>query len=599
MTLSRRLYRSTRPLVLASVAGATFCSLTFTVQAQQPSQLQQVHPSSGTTLTPAGSAPVLLPAPSPAGLRPSTKPLVTPSQPQLAPMPIIRSQQSANAAATEKHNSDRNEHVQLVQYEPGLLDRVRGAFRSAPTTSPVDPGMSYPKAPKNAPPQKPATAQRKPAGIPLVPPALDDAPPTIPPAGQPGLLPSTAGANPIHDMIPPAPSGSVPPAPVMIQAQSTNAAVVKSVLIPPEPTADARQQPNSPTVRNVAELKEFMQPQSKVVAVPPPPAASEPANLPQFNVNTPLTAQPKAIAPGEPTEQRKPEFKAPPPAPGVEIPMLAEATEKKSADPFADLFPGDSKTTTPAPMTAATPAPVAAPVAAPAVDSKTPYTGLTLENEPVTEPKKTVEVVPPPPLEVAARQTDAAPAMAPEIPKLNLEPTVPELSPPQLAPVEPQTPNFSLTEEPAKLPSVGAEMEMKIQPAPVKTASVPSVENEQKSKFERIAARVNQTGLKGFCPVVLRDERELVDSVEEFSMIYNGRKYEFSSEEALQKFAYEPLKYAPANACSDVIHLSLTGERKEGSLDQAVWYKGRLYLFSSVETMETFVAAPSSHASNE
>ena len=40
---------------------------------------------------------------------------------------------------------------------------------------------------------------------------------------------------------------------------------------------------------------------------------------------------------------------------------------------------------------------------------------------------------------------------------------------------------------------------------------------------------------------------------------------------------------------------ALTGEELEGSLDHAAWFQGRLYLFASAETMETFVSAPGQH----
>lgn len=119
--------------------------------------------------------------------------------------------------------------------------------------------------------------------------------------------------------------------------------------------------------------------------------------------------------------------------------------------------------------------------------------------------------------------------------------------------------------------------------------------NSTQSKMARIAAREG-TGLKGFCPVMLRDHRDLADALPEYSAIYHGKTFFFASEEALNTFLNNPQPYVPANAGNDVIHLALTGEELEGALDNAVWYKGRLYLFSSVETMETFVAAPSSHA---
>ncbi len=120
-------------------------------------------------------------------------------------------------------------------------------------------------------------------------------------------------------------------------------------------------------------------------------------------------------------------------------------------------------------------------------------------------------------------------------------------------------------------------------------------EETEEDKFARIRERRGQIGLKGFCPVMLRDHRELVDASPDFQIEYNGQTYYVSSEEALATFAADPAKYAPALGGSDVIHRDLTGEELPGSLDHAVWYRGRLYMFATAETMETFVAAPAAH----
>ena len=79
-------------------------------------------------------------------------------------------------------------------------------------------------------------------------------------------------------------------------------------------------------------------------------------------------------------------------------------------------------------------------------------------------------------------------------------------------------------------------------------------------------------------------------------MIFNSKTYYLSSSEAVSAFHADPAKYAPAARGCDVIQQAITGEELEGSLDYAVWYKGRLYLFTSAETMDTFVSSPSSHA---
>jgi len=532
MSLAHRFSRATRPLVYASMAGSFLSMSAITVLGQQPQ-----HQNPPATLTPAATTPILLPAPA----RVEEK-----RQVQQIPSVAVPNQ------------------FQLVQHEPSLMDRVRGTFRSASKTAPADPGMNYPKAPRTAPPPAPGVAGQ----------------PTAP-AAQPALLQPPVAANPIRDLVPPAPSGIVPPEPVLIPGQSTRSGVAAASMIPPEPVSNA----STPEVRNVSELKVFMQPQAPVAVVPPAPVGgSTPAVLPKLDFNAPVTEPLKTPAPGEPSDTQTAEVTPPPDVPGIPSSMNGTATASK--DPFADLFPGDQ------PKTAEKPA------AAPKVEELgSPYTGLTLESDPA--PKKSAEILPPPPLgtsDMELPKLEANPLNAntvvttPDVPKL------PAVNEPVKTATRTSEMELTLPGETPKL-TPAPKTEINIQPAP--SSLKPTPQAEQKSKFERIAARQGQTGLKGFCPVVLRDQRELVDSREEFHLIYNGHEYQFSSKEAMQKFGEEPLKYAPASGCSDVIHLALTGEHLEGSLDHAVWYKGRLYLFSGVETMETFVAAPSSHASAE
>lgn len=150
----------------------------------------------------------------------------------------------------------------------------------------------------------------------------------------------------------------------------------------------------------------------------------------------------------------------------------------------------------------------------------------------------------------------------------------------------PDPPGTLRAPDPIVAPSTARRIEIPAQPTP----------QETQEKLARIAARRGLDGLKGFCPVVLRDERNLVDARPEFSAVYNGRRYYFSSATAQALFEASPQRYAPAASGFDVVHLSLTGEEVRGSLDYAVWFRGRLYLFTSAETMETFVAAPSIHS---
>ncbi len=115
------------------------------------------------------------------------------------------------------------------------------------------------------------------------------------------------------------------------------------------------------------------------------------------------------------------------------------------------------------------------------------------------------------------------------------------------------------------------------------------------SRMQQIAAR-DGVGLKGYCPVALRDERTLKDGKAAYITFYHSKAYYFSSAESKATFDDQPDRYAPASHGNDVTLMALTGEVLEGSLDHAVWYKDRLYLFSTDENLKTFMAAPSAMA---
>ncbi len=621
MTLYRRLIRTTRPLMLASIAGTAVCSLSGSVVAQQ-----SMSPVSGATAS--GNAPGMLPVEAPLALQ---------------PIPVNSAQMMPIQKASEPSNHSKPIHAsrgeyQTVQYqsdvqqtEPGILSRVGRVFRGR-TSAPVDPGMDYPKASQYpSPPPAPGVTGVTPGQIPGI--------PSAPPAAmQPGLFHPSPSVNPIVDHVPPAPEGG------------TSLSQQTRIAPPPAPGVQL------PPLQNLPELKMIMQGEPKTVQAPPPPVQPSyqapvvsplvpPAPLSASNSMPTLEIKPQAlppvpgIAPGEPAggiQSQKPVASILPPAPEGMAPSASPsvppavtpsvtppaapsvaAAAPKSADPFADLFPADKST-------AAKPTEPA--VAAQEV--KKPYTGLTLDADVAILPAKVPDAMPaapaaaPPvatqtPAPVQVAMVDSPQVQLQNVPTLKLQPVAPpavtaakpadQLPIPEEAPKEMKVPTLELPSE-ESLPKLSMAPPVPDTPA-LKPNSIevpappseekPAQQSDPKSKFERIAARKNMTGLKGFCPVVLRDQRDLVDSKPDFEVVYNDYTYNFSSKEAMEKFEAEPAKYAPANSCGDVIHEALTGDALEGSLDYAVWFKGRLYLFSSVETMETFVAAPSSHATNE
>jgi YHS domain-containing protein len=118
-------------------------------------------------------------------------------------------------------------------------------------------------------------------------------------------------------------------------------------------------------------------------------------------------------------------------------------------------------------------------------------------------------------------------------------------------------------------------------------------EQDRRTHQQRlIQSRSGQAGFKGFCPVELRDRRELIDTNPQFTATFGLQTYTFSSAEAKAAFEADPSRYAPAAGGSDVVLLVNSGEEEQGMLDYALWYRDRLYLFRSRETMAMFNKDP-------
>ncbi len=112
----------------------------------------------------------------------------------------------------------------------------------------------------------------------------------------------------------------------------------------------------------------------------------------------------------------------------------------------------------------------------------------------------------------------------------------------------------------------------------------------------KLAERSGLGGFQGFCPVALRDRRELLDARPEFLSVYQGRTYEVASAEAKARFEADPEKYAPVNQGNDLVLVSRGETEVEGNLSYAVWFKDRLYLFRSTATLREFNAEPAKYA---
>lgn len=119
------------------------------------------------------------------------------------------------------------------------------------------------------------------------------------------------------------------------------------------------------------------------------------------------------------------------------------------------------------------------------------------------------------------------------------------------------------------------------------------------SAAEKPATVTAAKGFKGFCPVILKDERRLVEARAQFKSEYNGRWYSFSSQAAKESFDESPQRYVPAIGGNDVVRQAAGEKGIEGSLEHAAWYRGKLFLFSTAESRREFVDEPAKFTVNE
>lgn len=126
-------------------------------------------------------------------------------------------------------------------------------------------------------------------------------------------------------------------------------------------------------------------------------------------------------------------------------------------------------------------------------------------------------------------------------------------------------------------------------------AGLTNSEETYTEKMEKIRSRFGMKGLKGFCPVTLKDKRELRDAKPENHASFRGQKFHFATPEARDRFNENPAFYAPAAYGADVVALGRDHDVVEGTLDYAAWYKGKLYLFGNQANYETFVKSPAEY----
>lgn len=115
---------------------------------------------------------------------------------------------------------------------------------------------------------------------------------------------------------------------------------------------------------------------------------------------------------------------------------------------------------------------------------------------------------------------------------------------------------------------------------------------------QKLADRRHIQGIKGFCLVTLFESRLLIEGREEYAVEYRGTRYTFADQAAMSKFEREPERYTPAAGGLDIVSIHRGQDVLAGSLDYAVWYRDKLYMFSSEETLTLFRANPRLYVSD-
>lgn len=311
------------------------------------------------------------------------------------------------------------------------------------------------------------------------------------------------------------------------------------------------------------------------------PAATVDASLPRLDgqarspfmvtvQNTP-EAQPRSLNDLPPA----PESEFLPPLQSNELPSLSAAAELPQLNGIPTAAPGVNPSETAIPAAPAAEANPFSEMSEAAADEKlelNPFTGLTLKedagsaNAPKTRPPESAD-------------PSKEDPFAAELKEMGIVP--PDNAPATLTAPTAEKP--ALADKPQKVAS--------------ESPSFDGIEDHAtREKMKKIHERGSMKGLKGFCPVSLRDQRELIDAKPDFHSTFRGQKFHFASAEAKLKFDDEPARYAPAAYGADVVALTRDKDVVEGTLDFAAWFKGRLYMFGSQETHDTFVTNPSQFA---
>ncbi|MDR1963757.1 MAG: DUF255 domain-containing protein [Planctomycetaceae bacterium] len=99
-------------------------------------------------------------------------------------------------------------------------------------------------------------------------------------------------------------------------------------------------------------------------------------------------------------------------------------------------------------------------------------------------------------------------------------------------------------------------------------------------------------GLEGYCPVLLSTEERWIPGNPAYYTMYRGHVFRFSSEEAMAEFMKSPAHYAPVAMGEDIVQMVDRNKKVYGNRKFGAWFQGRVFLFSSQDSLDAFAARP-------
>jgi protein disulfide-isomerase len=154
--------------------------------------------------------------------------------------------------------------------------------------------------------------------------------------------------------------------------------------------------------------------------------------------------------------------------------------------------------------------------------------------------------------------------------------SIPAVEPPR---TEPQQANFEIPTENWNAPAPGS---LESQPGFTPAADQPR--NGQPAAVD------------GFCPVTLVERENWIQGDPRWGAVHEGQTYLFAGLEEQQRFLQNPERYAPALAGNDPV-VALDEQRTvPGEMDFSAVFDGHLYLFSSRASLARFRVNPQRYA---